>query len=97
MLLLLAQMLERRGFLFFYSTANFLEHALRDSRIKERLSAGYGFERLYQVVAADLLQDVARSAGADGREQHLVLGVGCEHDDFHVWMFRDDLLAGFDP
>src|SRR6266498_5928125 len=97
MFFLLAQMLECRSFLFLYGAAHFLEYTLSHGWVEKRLSTRDGFECLHEIVAADLLEDISRSASADRREQHLIFRVRREHNDLDIWMFRDDLLTCFDP
>ncbi len=60
------------------------------------LALGHGFERPEDVLPAGLLEHVARCAGPNGREQHLVFGVAREHDDFDLGQLRSDFAAGFD-
>src|SRR6266511_3885778 len=57
-----------------------LQHPLRDGRIEQRLTAPDGFESRDQIARADLLEEVARSAGNDGRQDRLVVRERGEHD-----------------
>ena len=57
-----------------------VEHPLRDRGVDEREPVGHGSDRVGELAAGDLLQEVARRPGADRAEDELVLVVVREHD-----------------
>src|SRR5439155_1395459 len=57
-----------------------VEHPLRDGGVDEREPVGHGSDRVGELAAGDLLQEVARRPGADRAEDELVLVVVREHD-----------------
>ena len=73
-----------------------LEHALRWPGVEQRLARRHLADRVDEVVAADLLEDVAGGAGHDRVEQGLVVGERRQHQALHLGMRRADLAAHLD-
>ena len=73
-----------------------LEHLLGHGRVEQRLAAADRLERRDEVARADLLEEVARRAGDDRRQDGLLVRVRGEHDDPRVRVLGADLAAGLD-
>jgi signal transduction histidine kinase len=64
--------------------AQALEHLRRDAGVEQRAAAADGADGLHEVVAADLLEDVAGGAREDRVEQRVVVGERRQHQHAQV-------------
>ncbi len=73
-----------------------LEDSLRDRRVEQRLATGDAADRVDEVPAADLLENVPRGASHDRREQRLLVVVRRENQRLDRRVHRPHLTADVD-
>ena len=76
--------------------AQAVQHALGDRRVEQALAGPDGPDGPDQLVAADLLEDVAGRPGHDRGEQGLVVGEGGQHQHLGLGAGGADVAGGLD-
>jgi hypothetical protein len=77
--------------------AEAVEHALGDGRVEQVLAGPDGPDGPDQLVALDLLEDIAGRPGHDRGEQGLVVGEAGQHQHLGLGAGGADVAGGLDP
>ena len=94
---LLGEIGEGAGLLEAARVSKTLEHALGDGGVEQRSAGRNRAHRIHQLGRADPLEDVARRARVDRREERIGVRVAGEHHDRGRRELSGDGAAGIDP